>query len=105
MSLLVWRDAKSDPPKGPVRKILAQRRQGDVREVYSDGYSWTFDIYALWAESPVVSDLTDDDVRLAADELRLRAGDNVFDGVRGAESLYQASDRLHAALGGEKEGT
>jgi len=50
-----------------------------------------------WAERPVVSDLTDDDVRLAADCI-------------GWESYWalgktdgSEADRLRAALGGEKE--
>jgi len=54
---------------------------------------------ALWAELPVVSDLTDDDVRTAVRAL-----------ARAPSSLENleytiAYNRLRAALGGEKEET
>lgn len=107
MSLLVWRDAKSDPPTldgsylvkdGAYPTVLwgydteegAWFVQGEVRKLFLDPPTF-------WAERPVLSDLTDEDVRLAADCI-------------GWESYWalgktdgSEADRLRAALGGEKE--
>lgn len=106
MSLLVWRDAKTDPPTGDMeRYVLFVDYEQFVEMVTAREVVGACDPDALWAELPVVSDLTDEDVHKAADELRLLAGDNALDGVPGAEELYQSSDRLRAALGGEKEET
>ena len=97
MSLLVWRDAKTDPPTGQTRGVLVEFENGRVWTMFANTVpcEGAWDEYGdirRWAELPVVSDLTDDDVRNAADWLEPHVGwrDCV-------------ADRLRAALGGEKE--
>ena len=104
VSIVVWRDAKTDPPTGEqaFADVLALHHDGDVTledpalVVERPGF------FKAWAELPVVSDLTDDDVRVAVQALN----DIVhLDTQSYPDWAVNAArlDRLRAALGGEKE--
>lgn len=113
VSIVVWRDAKTDPPTKDGGYLV---KDGDYPTVCwgydTESGKWFFhdevhrivlDPPVLWAEWPVVSDLTDDDVRDAAQQVEhaaLGVRNNVAARLRAA-----LADRLRAALGGEKEGT
>lgn len=109
VSIIRWRSAEENPPEPDGRFVLAVTDEGDTHRVRASALTrevaeyWGARFYSWWAELPVVGDLTDEDVWAASDHVRLLAGDNVLDGVPGAEALYQLSDRFRAALGGEKE--
>lgn len=99
VSIVVWRDAKTDPPTGD-RSILVHDQ---LTGFTAAGRFYGDDVEKLgithWAERPVVSDLTNDDVRTAVRAL-----------ARAPSSLENleytiAYNRLRAALGGEKEET
>lgn len=99
VSIVVWRDAKTDPPKGPLRFVIVESASGAVSPIWFRDHVWDYPNVVRWAELPVLSDLTDDDVRTAVRAL-----------ARAPSSLENleytiAYNRLRAALGGEKEET
>lgn len=99
MSLLVWRDAKTDPPTGD-RSILVHDQ---LTGFTAAGRFYGDDVEKLgithWAERPVVSDLTDDDVRYAVEAYEKKA---LSSGAVDMRPFQARVDRLRAALGGEK---
>ena len=96
VSLLVWRDAKSDPPKGPLRFVIVESASGEVSPIWFRDHVWDYPNVVRWAELPVLSDLTDEDVRNIAVW--------ALDGERlTTDGSHDTVDRLRAALGGEKE--
>lgn len=107
VSLVVWRDARTDPPRlGTDSAVLAQYKGGDVVATFSEFVAEHPAHFKAWAELPVVSDLTDDDVRKVA----FFAGPD----SRAFEEYALSSDvgsyhafnnAVRAALGGEKEET
>lgn len=94
MSLLVWRDAKADPPKGPLRFVIVESASGAVSPIWFRDHVWDYPNVVRWAELPVLSDLTDEDVRWMVEEVESIADDG---------RLLDPAHRLRAALGGEKE--
>lgn len=101
ISIVRWFDAKTDPPESDARLVLALTDDGVLHRVSASritdavrGYRGV-EFYAWWAELPVPSELTDEDVR------------NVcvwaLDGETMEHSGHPVCDRLRAALGGEKE--
>lgn len=113
VSILVWRDAKTDPPPTKMERILVVTETGEVMEVWSGDARFFLDdpeecpvniLPRYWAPKPVVSDLTDDDVRDVASDSDYVADLWKRHGLPHAETRARA-DRLRAALGGEKEET
>jgi len=98
ISIIVWRDAKSDPPTGDMeRYVLFVDYEQFVEMVTAREVVGACDPDALWAELPVVSDLTDEDVRLASGVLHEEGASQQY-------GPYLAVQRkLDAALGGGKE--
>lgn len=97
VSIVVWCDVKTDPPRlGTDSAVLAQYKGGDVVATFSEFVAEHPAHFKAWAELPVVSDLTDKDIR------RVRHCAN-----RGLDTWpdIEAYDRFCAALGGEKEET
>jgi len=113
VSIIVWRDVKTDPPKKR-GYYLADDIDGmfvlhyDPEDEVGYGFKWSdgmggFPDVRRWAELPVVSDLTDDDVLDAAQHVRHSALS--VRNSTAARSRAALSARLRAALGGEKEET
>lgn len=102
VSIIVWRDAEVDPRLfGDAMRLVLVRRRGlpDPFVDVETSMWWARDVardcgndVLLWAELPVVSDLTDDDVRNIA-VWALDGEALATDGSRGTV------DRLCAALG------
>lgn len=94
VSIIVWRDAKADPPTGDMSRFVLWTDGGGhcdmigadevANRVVMPPGEW-------WAEEPILSDLTDEDVRNVA----LWA----LDGEVLATGTHNAADRLRAALG------
>lgn len=105
VSLLVWRDAKTDPPTGPARGVLAQFADGSVWTAFANALhdsTWGTldDRVVLWAELPVVTDLTDEDLEDIKDMAeawlyKVGASPDAMD--------RETVGRLRAALGGKEE--
>lgn len=108
VSILVWRDAKTDPPTGEMyRLVLVEFHSGETwsltaseveeyaRSVWRD---YPDQHVRRWAELPVVSDLTDEDVRNVASDSDYVADLWKRHGLPHAETRARA-DRLRAALG------
>jgi len=95
VSILVWRNAETDPPKGDMeRYVLFVDYECFVEMVTASDVVGACDLDARWAELPVVSDLTDKDMQ------RVRHCAN-----KGLDTWgdIEAYDRFCAALGGGKE--
>jgi len=110
VSLLVWRDAKTDPPRGDTsRQVLVAHHDP------SHDRFWVPTMHAVavvrdrgrtirfWAERPVVGELTDDDVKDAIEALEWDCRLDEHDGLVGLHEQNDSADRLRAALGGKEK--
>ncbi len=111
VSIIVWRDARDDPPKGGGGVLAYFAYLGRPVSCSAEELRVTASAGDLWAEIPVLSDLTDEDmdytivnVEQVAQLIEEQGPD--FGGVPADEvvaDIRARRDRLRAALGGEKE--
>lgn len=106
VSILVWRDAKTDPPtldgsylvkEGDYPTVLwGYDTEEGVWFIRGEIHALVMDPPTLWAEWPEPGDLTDEDVREA-----IVLADSALS-FGGLPEDREAVDRLRAAVGGER---
>lgn len=105
VSIIVWRDAKTEPPTGNLYRyvyVLAPNAGAPcVRAKWVVSEPRRF---KAWAELPVLSDLTDDDVRQIDIILHALDAQAVYLGDP-ATRQPNLSEKFHAAADGTQEET
>lgn len=65
VSVLVWHDANEVFPTGKPRYVLVQQNNGIVHSVHTSVPAWSRGSFARWAEIPLVTSITTEDMRNA----------------------------------------